>query len=162
VIEHLLDQDLPAVLESVSRLLKTDGTLIVTTPNAEDLDLASVYCPTCDTVFHRWQHMRSFPGEMLEKVLEQYGFKSMIVHKVDFSNNRIQIEELKFIKELIGAFYEVQSDRRTSAAPYASMRDRIREYCQELERRNHISDDQQENGFRIGNESHLIYVGKKS
>ena len=162
VIEHLLDQDLPAVLDSVSRLVKNDGTLIVTTPNAEDLDLASVYCPTCDTVFHRWQHMRSFTEEMLDKVLEQYGFKRVIMHRVDFSNSRIPIEELKFIKELILALYEVQSDKRMSAAPYASMKDRIREYSQELERRSHIADGQQENGFRLGNESHLIYVGKKS
>ena len=161
VIEHLLDQDLPVILETISGFLKRDGRLIVTTPNAEDLDLASVYCPNCDTFFHRWQHMRSFTEEMLERFLQQYGFERIVMHKVDFTNNRIPIEELKFIKELIGALQEVQSDKSVNTIAYASMGDRIREYCQELERRNQIYDCQKKNGFRIGNESHLIYVGKK-
>ena len=47
VIEHILEQDLVGVLLQVKSLLADNGTLIVTTPNSEDLDLSAAYCPQC-------------------------------------------------------------------------------------------------------------------
>ena len=98
VIEHVLEQDLASVLEKVRSLVATDGTVVVTTPLAEDLELASAYCPLCETLFHRWQHVRSFTPESLAALLERYGFESLCVRQVDFSCNRFVVEDLNMLK----------------------------------------------------------------
>jgi 2-polyprenyl-3-methyl-5-hydroxy-6-metoxy-1,4-benzoquinol methylase len=101
VIEHILEPDLPAVLRRVKSLLAGDGTLIVTTPNAEDLELSAAYCPQCETLFHRWQHQRSFTLESLPKFLGQHGFECVHIREVDFSYTRYFIEDLKYLNEEI-------------------------------------------------------------
>ena len=50
VIEHILDEELDQGLRRVHGLLKDDGTLIVTTPNNEDLELGMAYCPVSETL----------------------------------------------------------------------------------------------------------------
>lgn len=84
VIEHVLDQELDGVLRRVHRLLKDGGTLIVTTPNNEDLELGMAYCPVSNTLFHRWQHVRSFTGESLSCLLSRYGISPVVVHRIEF------------------------------------------------------------------------------
>lgn len=85
VIEHVLDDELPGVLEGFRRYLKPGGLLIVTTPNDEDLELGSCYCPVSDLVFHRWQHVRSFTADSLAALLSDVGFSRLEDHRVDFS-----------------------------------------------------------------------------
>jgi 2-polyprenyl-3-methyl-5-hydroxy-6-metoxy-1,4-benzoquinol methylase len=84
VIEHVLDQELDRVLWRVHGLLKDGGTLIVTTPNNEDLELGMAYCPVSGTLFHRWQHVRSFTAESLSTLLGRYGISPVVVHQVEF------------------------------------------------------------------------------
>jgi 2-polyprenyl-3-methyl-5-hydroxy-6-metoxy-1,4-benzoquinol methylase len=101
VIEHVLEEYLPGVLQKVKSSLVDGGTLIVTTPNAEDLDLAAAYCPQCETLFHRWQHQRSFTPESLPKFLGRHGFECLDISEVDFSYTRFFIEDLKYLNEEI-------------------------------------------------------------
>lgn len=84
VIEHILDQDLRRALKNVHRLLKKSGVLVVTTPNNEDLELGMAYCPVSETLFHRWQHVRSFTAESLSELLLKYRFSPIVVHQVEF------------------------------------------------------------------------------
>lgn len=111
VIEHVLEQDMPGVLQKVRSSLVDGGTLIVTTPNAEDLELASAYCPQCETLFHRWQHQRSFTSESLPALLSQYGFKCLFLHQVDFSCNRFLADDLRC---LYGELEKIQIRRQRS------------------------------------------------
>lgn len=97
VIEHILEQDLADVLRRVKSFLTDGGTLIVTTPNAEDLELAAAYCPQCEMLFHRWQHLRSFTAESLPVFLAQHGFECLSLSEVDFSNTRFLIEDLQYL-----------------------------------------------------------------
>ena len=94
VLEHILEQDLSGTLQKVKSLLADGGTVIISTPLSEDLELASTYCPMCDTLFHRWQHLRSFTPDSLLAFLSQYGFACLSLQQADFSYNRFVIEDL--------------------------------------------------------------------
>ncbi len=103
VIEHVLEQNLADVFRQVKSLLTDDGTLIMTTPNAEDLELAAAYCPQCETLFHRWQHLRSFTAESLRALLSQHGFECLSLSETDFSSIRTIVEDLRSLNEEVKA-----------------------------------------------------------
>jgi SAM-dependent methyltransferase len=88
VIEHILDADLPASLERLQRFVKPGGRIIVSTPNNEDLDLGSAYCPVSNRLFHRWQHVRSFTPRKLEETFGNCGFRRVFLGLADFSHDR--------------------------------------------------------------------------
>lgn len=94
VIEHILDPDVEKVFRHVRRLLKRDGLLIITTPLAEDLELNAAFCPSCEILFHRWQHVRSFTVDTLTQFMVQQGFRCEWQRVVDFSLNQRVVEEL--------------------------------------------------------------------
>jgi len=83
VIEHILDHELDHTLRRVCGLVKDSGLLIVTTPNNEDLELGMAYCPLSNSLFHRWQHVRSFTADSLSKLLSQYGIAPVVVHQLE-------------------------------------------------------------------------------
>jgi SAM-dependent methyltransferase len=87
VIEHILDEELDATLSRVAKLTKPGGTLIVTTPNNENLELGMVYCPVSNMLFHRWQHVRSFTVEVLVELLARYGFGKVACHRLGFDSS---------------------------------------------------------------------------
>jgi SAM-dependent methyltransferase len=86
VIEHILDEQLDDALSGVARAVRPGGTLIVTTPNNEDLDLGMAYCPVSNMLFHRWQHVRSFTDVALRELLLRYGFEEIVTHKLEFND----------------------------------------------------------------------------
>ena len=87
VIEHILPADLDEVLCRLNRLLPIDGTLVVSTPSREDLDAGSLPCPACDTLFHRWQHLRAFDPQTLQDLLARYGFAHYVTHEVELTDS---------------------------------------------------------------------------
>jgi SAM-dependent methyltransferase len=86
VIEHILDEQVGSTLELVSRFLKPSGRLVVTTPNSENLDYAMCVCPTDGSLFHRWQHVRSFSAESLTALLSEHGFEPVVIHRLELSD----------------------------------------------------------------------------
>jgi len=87
VIEHVLENEFADFLVSVSNKVAKGGRLIVTTPNAENLDYAQVYSPTADEFFHPWQHQRSFTASKLAELFAPHGLKRNYVILADFSND---------------------------------------------------------------------------
>ena len=87
VIEHILDELLDTVMKQLFSLVRPGGLLIITTPNNEDLELGMAYCPVSNTLFHRWQHVRSFTDKSLVVLLAQYGFEELATHRVEFNNS---------------------------------------------------------------------------
>lgn len=71
VIEHLNDNYLQQTIQEITRVLKKDGYLIVSTPNQEDLLLSKNFCPECGAIYHQWQHLRSFSSKDVENLLIQ-------------------------------------------------------------------------------------------
>jgi 2-polyprenyl-3-methyl-5-hydroxy-6-metoxy-1,4-benzoquinol methylase len=74
VVEHLDDAHLQTSLSEVHRLLKPGGSVVVTTPNQEDLELSKRFCPECGAVFHEWQHVRSWSVPAFSSTMAAHGF----------------------------------------------------------------------------------------
>lgn len=87
VIEHVLDEDFDPLLERVAGFVKSGGHLIVATPNNENLELASVYCPVSDTLFHPRQHVRKFSPDQLARCLAGFDFAPVYLALTDFSHD---------------------------------------------------------------------------
>jgi 2-polyprenyl-3-methyl-5-hydroxy-6-metoxy-1,4-benzoquinol methylase len=87
VIEHILQDQLEDSLNLVARYTRTGGILIVTTPNNEDLELNMAYCPVSNTLYHRWQHVRSFTPESLGGLLAAYGFEQLAIHQLEYRDD---------------------------------------------------------------------------
>ena len=85
VIEHLSDEQLAGTLEIIKRMLEPGGVVVFTTPNDEDLAASRLYCPECDHVFHRWQHVRSWNAQTLSAFLAGQGFEDVKAWTTDFS-----------------------------------------------------------------------------
>lgn len=84
VLEHLMPEMQEAIPLEIFRLLKPNGRALFTTPNNEDLDRNKVYCPFCDTRFHRRQHMRSLNSKDMFTMLQAFGFDILFCESIDF------------------------------------------------------------------------------
>jgi SAM-dependent methyltransferase len=80
MVEHLFDEHLVPTFTEFHRLLRPGGTLIVTTPNEEDLAASRVLCPDCGGCFHQYQHLRSWTVNSLRDALEPHGFETITCH----------------------------------------------------------------------------------
>ena len=85
VIEHLSDDFLSGVLGEIHRVLKPGGLCLITTPFNEDTRLSNIYCPFCDTEFHKWQHVQIFQEENLSALLNKHHFVIEWLRPLDFS-----------------------------------------------------------------------------
>lgn len=88
VVEHLDDHWLAKTLDQVHALLKKGGSLIVTTPNEENLEDNMVYCPVSNLIFHRWQHMRSWSETTLAAALARHGFRDIRTETRTFDGDK--------------------------------------------------------------------------
>lgn len=89
VVEHLNDEELANFFTRLLTVLAPDGLVIITTPNEEDLALSEIYCPQCDHVFHRWQHLRFFSSDSLSRKVREYGLEVVETYTTDFARGRI-------------------------------------------------------------------------
>lgn len=85
VIEHLDECHIGPFFNGVYDLLLPGGMLVITTPNEENLSLAEIYCPCCDHVFHRYQHVRTFSAVTLAATISANGFVPVHAYPTDFS-----------------------------------------------------------------------------
>ena len=84
VVEHLTSEVRDSVLNEIFRLLKPKGRALFTTPNNEDLEKNTVYCPFCDIRFHRRQHLHSLSQKHLSSMLRFVGFNILFCEEMDF------------------------------------------------------------------------------
>ncbi len=118
VIEHVLESDLRAVLARINQFVVPGGRVIVSTPNDENLELANVYCPVSDTLFHPWQHVRSFTPVSLARLLAEFGFERAFLGLTDFSADAAAYDRYRQVEaqeRLLADF------KRTHAAEAASL-----------------------------------------
>lgn len=86
-IEHLLDDSLSATMHELSRLIAAGGSIVVTTPNAEDLGRAEVLCPSCFTSFHPVQHVRSWTATSLARFMAEHDFQRVACRPLYFRSS---------------------------------------------------------------------------
>jgi SAM-dependent methyltransferase len=103
VIEHLNDSHLHDMLTESHRLLKSNGKLVITTPNREDLEVNKTMCPECGCIFHRWQHVRSWNATDLANILNENNFIPEIVLPTFFQSRRDRMinQIIRFIKAIL-------------------------------------------------------------
>jgi 2-polyprenyl-3-methyl-5-hydroxy-6-metoxy-1,4-benzoquinol methylase len=104
VIEHLSDQHLAAYFAAFGKLLAPGGIAIITTPNEEDLRASETYCPCCDQVFHRWQHLRSWSRRSLSETVAAHGLVVTRCFATDFARRPHDFvgSAKRLVKRLIG------------------------------------------------------------
>jgi SAM-dependent methyltransferase len=73
--EHLNDTIIKEICQEFHRILKPGGTVLVTTPYSENFEPSMIYCPFCDSEFHRVQHLQSFNEDKLREILESNGLR---------------------------------------------------------------------------------------
>ena len=84
-------------------MLKRDGYLLITTPNDENLKQEYVYCPNCDSVFHRWQHVRSFNKQRIKNPLDDKGFDVLSTSTTNFALEKGILRRSRLlIKKMLG------------------------------------------------------------
>jgi SAM-dependent methyltransferase len=75
VIEHIIDSEIQNTFSEWRRILKKSGYLLLSTPNEENLEENSIFCPNCKTHFHSVQHVRSLSRSSISNMLEENGFR---------------------------------------------------------------------------------------
>lgn len=94
LLEHLPDPAIETFFATARRLLRAGGLLIVTTPNSERLEVKDVLCPSCGTVFHRWQHLRSIDARQLRAWGAAAGFGVKEIVETDFGKRSPRFPQL--------------------------------------------------------------------
>lgn len=84
-LEHLNDDTLDHILKEARRVLRPGGSLVVTTPNEEELARNQAMCPDCGCVFHTVQHVQSFSAARLSNLLGDHGFQVRSCRETLFS-----------------------------------------------------------------------------
>lgn len=105
VIEHLSDIHLREFFAAFGKLLAPGGIAIITTPNEEVLHASETYCPCCDHVFHRWQHLRSWSASSLTEAVEVNGLAVTRTFVTDFARRPLYDpigSAKRLVKHLIG------------------------------------------------------------
>ena len=83
VLEHLSVEQCNLGIAEVKRVLKPGGWFIGTVPHRENLHQNIVFCPYCNSTFHRWGHMRSFELKTLATYLSRF-FHNVHVKRTAF------------------------------------------------------------------------------
>jgi 2-polyprenyl-3-methyl-5-hydroxy-6-metoxy-1,4-benzoquinol methylase len=102
VVEHLLEEHLAPTLAELHRLVRPAGTVVVTTPNEENLTASKVLCPECGCLFHRYQHLRSWSAETLRRAMEAEGFETINCRATTFGPRPKLAGLRKFLGRLRG------------------------------------------------------------
>jgi 2-polyprenyl-3-methyl-5-hydroxy-6-metoxy-1,4-benzoquinol methylase len=84
VIEHLYDDQLDSLLDTLRNLCGARTHIIFTTPNEENLQESYILCPVSGTLFHRSQHVRSWSAESIAAYLRARGFGATLTFTTDF------------------------------------------------------------------------------
>ena len=105
VIEHLSDTYLNEALTDIFRLLKKGGIVVITTPNNENLSLSKKFCPECGSIFHEWQHVRSWNIHSLTSYISSHGLCLTQYTTTDFRTVGFDMNSIAHkIKSLGGSF----------------------------------------------------------
>ena len=84
VLEHLMPEMQEVIPLEIFRLLKPKARALFTTPNNEDLARKIVFCPFCETRFHRRQHLRSLNSKDMFSMLQSIDFNILFCENLNF------------------------------------------------------------------------------
>lgn len=85
VLEHIHPILFKETLEKIIALLAPSGKIVGTVPDNENLEDAYCVCPHCGSMFHRWQHMRSFDETSLKNVFQEMHMRMLAITRVSYA-----------------------------------------------------------------------------
>ncbi len=106
LIEHLYNEPLNLAIEKVGEILSPSGKLFLTTPNDEELEKNQIYCPQCDHIRHRWQHVRKWDSDSLRKFLVEKNFDVESIDSMHMLNNLKSLGTLGFLINRLKRFVQ--------------------------------------------------------
>ncbi len=83
-LEHLPADLLGSLVYEIRGVLKPGGAALFTTPHNEKLQNNMIFCPFCQSEFHKVQHQRSFTADEMRQLLESHGFRVIFCRDLDF------------------------------------------------------------------------------
>ena len=95
-LEHLFPEEIDETISELYRVVKSDGYIIITTRNDEDLDSNKVICPECGCIFHRVQHMTSWKPSDIISLMERRGFQTIMCKAIILRSS----SKLNFIRKI--------------------------------------------------------------
>jgi SAM-dependent methyltransferase len=98
VLEHLSDDQLRNALCELYRVTKSNGYIIGTVPNNEDISQSISVCPNCNHKFHRWGHHQSFTKNDINELFSRF---SNIKIKICVFKDFPKISVLNYLKYFI-------------------------------------------------------------
>ena len=96
LLEHLEEEVLRKTVKEISRIAKE--YVLISVPNRENPDKLSIRCPSCEYVFNRPNHLRSFSIQRLKDLFPEY---QIITSKVSGKSVRYYNPVLLNIKRKI-------------------------------------------------------------
>jgi 2-polyprenyl-3-methyl-5-hydroxy-6-metoxy-1,4-benzoquinol methylase len=99
-IEHVHDNYLKNMFKELLRILKPSGIILFTTPNNEVIEDNFVYCPSCETSFHRMQHVRNWSVQSLGEYLRNSGFQVNFIAGINFRSFQKNIVKTRSVLDL--------------------------------------------------------------
>jgi 2-polyprenyl-3-methyl-5-hydroxy-6-metoxy-1,4-benzoquinol methylase len=119
VIEHVEHETMQSIVNSLREKCKPGTTIVITTPNNEDLHdfETEVYCPKCDTIRHKWQHVRSFSKEKLEHELKLLGLNNIKVSEENFPKDKYLEETVDILRKFKRKIYGQYRNFRDNPSP---------------------------------------------
>jgi 2-polyprenyl-3-methyl-5-hydroxy-6-metoxy-1,4-benzoquinol methylase len=102
VIEHLSNEHLDQAFAEIKRLLKPGGRLILSTPNREDLAGLARMCPDCGSVFHVWQHIRSWAPDQLTAYIEAFNLSEWKIIETNLVDRTLWHKLGNFARKALG------------------------------------------------------------
>lgn len=86
--EHLRDEWIDGYFILLFNKLKKGGKIFISTPFEENLDNQFIICPSCESKFHRWGHLRSVSKNLLLHNADKHGFKTIFCNAIDLDLTR--------------------------------------------------------------------------
>ncbi|MCP5143953.1 MAG: glycosyltransferase [Gammaproteobacteria bacterium] len=114
VIEHILEGERDVFMAALASAVAPGGRLILTTPYNENLGNSMVYCPVCDSTFHRWQHQRAWDIPELRTLLAHWHMEEEWIGLVGYDDiGPIREFNLKYrLREPWGRMYDLADGTR--------------------------------------------------
>lgn len=107
VLEHISKADRQKTLLEFQRVIKKNGSLIISVPFKENLYYNTTYCPECQHSFHSWGHIDTFDTEKIILELKEANFTiSTCVTKTFHGKTNIMAIAAAIIKVIKGDFFQ--------------------------------------------------------
>jgi SAM-dependent methyltransferase len=98
ILEHLPDRVFIDALREIQRVSKK--YILITIPYRENLSSNFVKCAECGTVFHAWQHLRSFRN--IESLKKYFPIYAPIKHSFFGTGREYKSDLIIFVKQHLG------------------------------------------------------------